>query len=128
MNFRRIATSLILSTIYLMIWCPKVFPQNDYVPGMEQFPNINIIRYDLHAELKANTAVVKAKAIVEFQILDKGYDYGVFEIDRRARIKSVRAKNGKYLKFNQPEHADYVVVSLPWYLKARKETKMKLMF
>jgi aminopeptidase N len=125
MYFRKIAISLIPSIIYLIIWCPKVFAQNDYVPGMEQFPNINIIQYDLQAELKANTPVVKAKAIVEFQIVDKGYDYGVFEIDRRARIKTVRAKNGKYLKFNQPENADYVVVSLPWYLKARKETKIE---
>jgi len=65
--------------------CPKVFPQNDYVPGMEQFSNINIIRYNLQAELRANTPVVKAKAIVEFQIVDKGYDYGVFEIDRSQR-------------------------------------------
>jgi tetratricopeptide (TPR) repeat protein len=92
---------------------------------MEQFPNINIIHYELHAELKANTPIVKAKAVVEFQIVDKGFDYGVFEIDRRARIKSVRAKNGQYLKFNQPENADYVVFSLPWYLKARKETKIE---
>jgi tetratricopeptide (TPR) repeat protein len=125
MKFQRITSSLFVLVIYLIILCPKLFPQNDYVPGMEQFPNINIIRYDLQAELKANTPAVKAKAIVEFQIIDKGYDYGVFEIDRRARIKSVRAKNGKYLKFNQPENADYVVVSLPWYLKARKETKIE---
>ncbi len=111
--------------LYLSSFSVKAFAQNDYVPGMEQFPNINIIHYELQAELKANTPLVKAKAVVEFQIVDKGFDYGVFEIDRRARIKSVRAKNGQYLKFNQPENADYVVVSLPWYLKARKETKIE---
>ncbi len=125
MNFRTITSLIILWPLYLTILCLKAFPQSDYVPGMERFPNINIIQYDLHAELKANSPAVKAKAVVEFQIEDKGYDYGVFEIDRRARIKSVRAKNGQYLKFNQPENADYVVVSLPWYLKARKETKIE---
>lgn len=125
MNFRNALSTLVLSVIWTFILCPKVFSQDDYVPGMEQFPNINIIRYDLQAELKADTPVVKAKAVVEFQIVDKGYDYGVFEIDRRVRIKSVRAKNGQYLKFNQPKSADYVVVSLPWYLKARKETKIE---
>jgi aminopeptidase N len=125
MNFRKIVFSFLLLMVYSIIWCPTVFAQNDYVPGMEQFPNINIIHYDLEAELKANTPVVKARAIVEFQIIDKGYDYGIFEIDRRARIKSVRAKNGQYLKFNQPENADYVVVSIPWYLKARKEAKIE---
>jgi tetratricopeptide (TPR) repeat protein len=125
MNFRKIVSSFFVLMVYFIILCPKVFPQNDYVPGMEEFPNINIIRYDLQAELKANTSVVKAKAVVEFQILEKGYDYGIFEIDRRARIKSVRAKNGQYLKFSQPENADYVVISLPWYLKARKETKIE---
>lgn len=125
MNFRNVLSALISLVICSFILCPKVFSQNDYVPGMEQFPNINIIQYDLEAELKADTPIVKAKAIVEFQIVDKGFDYGVFEIDRRVRIKSVRAKNGQYLKFNQPENADYVVVSLPWYLKARKETRIE---
>jgi tetratricopeptide (TPR) repeat protein len=118
----RLFTAIVL---ILFLFSARIFAQNDYVPGMEQFPNINIIQYDLQAELKANTSVVKAKAVVEFQIVDKGHDYGVFEIDRRARIKSVRAKNGQYLKFNQPENADYVVVALPWYLKARKETKIE---
>jgi aminopeptidase N len=125
MNFRRNVNLLVALALYLCALSAKAIAQNDYVPGMEKFPNINIIQYDLQAELKANTPVVKAKAVVEFQILDKGFDYGVFEIDRRARIKSVRAKNGQYLKFNQPENADYVVVSLPWYLKARKETKIE---
>ena len=125
MNFRSVPRALILLAICPFILCLKVFSQNDYVPGMEQFPNIDIIQYDLEAELKADTPVIKVKAVVEFQLLDKGYDYGVFEIDRRARIKSVRAKNGQYLKFNQPETADYVVVSIPWYLKARKETKIE---
>jgi hypothetical protein len=54
MNFQRITTSLILLTIHLAIMCPKVFPQNDYVPGMEQFPNINCpISPSLEYELKA---------------------------------------------------------------------------
>ncbi|MGD8537576.1 MAG: M1 family aminopeptidase, partial [Candidatus Aminicenantes bacterium] len=125
MTFQRHFHLFIAIALYLSSFSVKAFAQNDYVPGMEQFPNINIIHYELHAELKANTPIVKAKAVVEFQIVDKGFDYGVFEIDRRARIKSVRAKNGQYLKFNQPENADYVVFSLPWYLKARKETKIE---
>jgi len=124
-KFQKVVILLIVWTCMLIVLSPKVFPQSDYVPGMEQFPNINITRYELQAELKSNTSVVKAKAVVEFELIDKGYDYGVFEIDRRARIKSVRAKNGQYLKFNQPQDADYVVVSIPWYLKARKEAKIE---
>jgi hypothetical protein len=125
MRVARSFHTLIVIGFCLPVFSKLAIAQNDYVPGMEQFPNINIIQYDLEAELKSDTPIVRAKAIVEFQIIDKGFDYGVFEIDRRARIKSVRAKNGQYLKFNQPENADYVVVSLPWYLKARKETKIE---
>ena len=126
MTFQRHFHLFIAIALYFSTFSAKAFAQNDYVPGMEQFPNINIIHYELQAELKANTPIVKANAVVEFQIVDKGFDYGVFEIDRRARIKSVRAKNGQYLKFNQPENADYVVFSLPWYLKQEKKQRSSL--
>lgn len=89
---------------------PTSFSQYDYVPGMEKFPYIDITHYDLHAEFFPDTIIVKAKAVVEFQVKEARTDLVIFEIDRRIKILRANDRYGKSLRFEQPDDSDYVVI------------------
>lgn len=110
----------------LVSWSPEVFSQYDYVPGMENFPDVDIISYDLRAEFYQNVIPVNAKAIVEFQMEEERSDIVIFEIDRRVRISNANNGEGNPLKFRQPEDSDYVVIYLTNSLKKKERARIEL--
>ncbi len=79
---RKILQLLVIFTLLVLGLPPTSFSQHDYVPGMEKFPDIDVTHYDLHAEFLPDTIIVKAKAVVEFQVKEARTNLVIFEIDR----------------------------------------------
>lgn len=117
---------LAIIALVLMGWSSKALSQYDYVPGMKNFPDIDITHYNLCAEFSPDSPDVKAKAVVEFQTKEKRSDFVVFEIDRRVRISKAEDGEGNSLKFKQPVEADYVIIYLAESIKEEEITKIKL--
>ena len=105
---------------------PASFSQHDYVPGMEKFPDIDIVHYNLHAEFFPDTTTVKAKAVVEFQMNEARTDLVIFEIDRRAKILRADDGNGNTLRFEQHDDSDYVAIHLAEPIKENENSRIKL--
>jgi len=105
---------------------PTSFSQYDYVPGMEEFPDIDITHYDLHAEFFPDTIIVKAKAVVEFQVKEAKTDLVIFEIDRRINILRANDGSGNPLRFEQPGDSDYVVIHLAEPIEEKESVRIKL--
>lgn len=102
------------------------FSQYDYVPGMEKFPDIDITHYDLRAEFFPDTVIVKAKAVVEFQVKEARTDLVIFEIDRRVKVLRADDGSGKPLRFEQPDDSDYVVIRLAEPIEEKERARIKL--
>ena len=87
--YQKIFWILFILAVVFMFLPLDTFCQYDYVPEMEKFPDIDITHYDLFAEFRTDTAKIKAKAIVEFQVKEAAANYVMFEIDRRVKILKV---------------------------------------
>ncbi|UCC40737.1 MAG: hypothetical protein JSV96_04645, partial [Candidatus Aminicenantes bacterium] len=118
---------LLVIFAWLFLGLPPVsFSQYDYVPGMEKFPDIDIIHYSLHAEFFPYTITVKANAVVEFQVIEERTDLVIFEIDRRVRILRANDENGNPLRFEQYDDSDYVVICLAEPIEEKESSIIKL--
>jgi aminopeptidase N len=105
---------------------PASFSQYDHVPGMEKFPDIDITHYNLHAEFFPDMSIVRAKAVVEFQLNEARTDLVIFEIDRRAKILRANDGNGNPLRFEQHADSDYVVIHLAEPIEEKESARIKL--
>lgn len=123
---RKILWLLAIFTWLFLGLSPTSFSQYDYVPGMGKFPDIDITHYDLHAEFFPDTIIVKAKAVVEFQVKEARTDLVVFEIDRRVKILRANDGNGNPLRFEQPDDSDYVVIHLAQPIEEKESARIKL--
>ncbi|MFB0565290.1 MAG: M1 family aminopeptidase [Candidatus Aminicenantaceae bacterium] len=117
---------LVAVIVPLICWSSKAFSQHDYVSGMEKFPDIDIIHYDLRAEFRSDTESVHAKAIVVFEMRESGSDFVIFEIDRSVKISKVKDKQGNTLKFEQPEDSDCVEVRFSKPIRNKEVLKIEL--
>ena len=115
-----------LGVAMLLGWSGAAFSLSDYIPGMEQFPDIDITHYDLRAEFQVESTEVKAKAIVTLELEEPNLDYIILEIDRRAKILSANDGEGNILRFTMPDDVDYVVIYLADPSKTAKSVKIEL--
>lgn len=109
--------------------CPSIaFSQeyHDYIPEMEEFPDIDIIHYDLQAEIRSDTTEVRAKAIVIFEVKESASALIVFEMDRRVKISRVEDEEGNPLKFKKSDASDYVEIYLAKPIKQMDRAKIAL--
>lgn len=124
--FWKICWLLAVFTVIFVGLPSKAFPQYDYVPEMVKFPDIDITRYDLHADFPKDITSVKAKAFVEFQVKEARTGIVIFEIDRRAKILNAYDGNGNPLRFKQPGGSDYVIIYFSELIKKDESARIEL--
>lgn len=99
---------------------------HDYIPGMEEFPDIDILRYNLKAEIRPDTTKVNVKAVVTFVMKEFKSDLVIFEMDRRSKISQAKDKEGNSLKFEKPDASDYFTVYLAEPIKQNERAEIIL--
>jgi len=128
MRYRKRFWGLALAMLTFTTWSSTAFFQDyhDYIPGMEEFPDIDILHYNLHAEIRHDTTKVKVKAVVTFEMKEFESDLVIFEMDRRSKISQAKDKEGNSLKFEKPDASDYVAVYLDEPIKQKERAQITL--